>query len=138
MKTISDYTIDDSFEYSFPITEELHRSFIQTSGDDSSIHTDLDFCKKNGYDRLVGHAFLITALLSQIYGKRFPGGNELCVSQTTNFRKPFFVNDTLKFVVKISGINKSLELLNTKVTVFNQDAIKVFSGDGILKLSLRY
>lgn len=137
MKKITDISMNETFEKTFEITDSLHQAFIKLSGDDSPIHTDLEFCRKNGYDRLVGHAFLITTLLSQVYGKHFPGGSELCLSQSTNFKKPFFVGDTLKFIVKVTGINESLELLDTSVTVLNQNQTKIFQGEGILKLSLR-
>ena len=54
----------------------------------------LNFVKKIILKK-VGYAFLLTSALSKIYGIYFPGGNELCLHQTCNFKRPFFVNDTL-------------------------------------------
>ena len=136
MKSITDLNAGDHFEIIFTITEDLHNGFMALSGDDSPIHSDVEFCKNNGFPERLGYAFLITTLLSQIYGKHFPGGSELCLSQSTNFKKPFFVNDKLKFRVEVSGINEAFKVLNTRVTVYNQRQDKIFFGDGILKLCL--
>ncbi|MFZ4712630.1 MAG: MaoC/PaaZ C-terminal domain-containing protein [Bacteriovoracaceae bacterium] len=137
MKSISEISTGYVYEKSFEITNDLHRAFIQISGDDSPIHTDLAFCQRNGFDKVLGHAFLLTTLLSQIYGKHFPGGNELCLSHTTNFKKPFFISDILTFKITVTNINHSLELINTSVDVINQEHVKIFQGNGILKLSLK-
>ena len=59
----------------------------------------------------MGYAFLITAILSKIYGMFFPGGTELCLKQICNFKKPFFLNDTLKINLKVIQINYEAKLL---------------------------
>ena len=56
--------------------------------------------------------FLITSALSKIYGIYFPGGNELCLHQTCNFRKTFFINDNLLINLKVVQLNKSAKIIS--------------------------
>lgn len=137
MFQFNDISIGQTIEEKVEITKDLHNGFINLSGDDSPIHTDIDFCKKNGFTKILGHAFLLTTILSNLYGKKFPGGSELCLSQSCNFRKPFFVGDTLTFELLVSHKNDSQELVTIKSKVKNQDNDLIFSGEAMMKLSLR-
>jgi len=117
------------------ITEKLHNQFKKFSGDNSPIHTDLNFCKINKYKKKLGYAFLITSALSKIYGVYFPGGNELCLYQSCNFRNPFFINDTLIFYIKVVQANYSTKIITLETVVKCRNKI-IFEGQSILKLSL--
>ena len=125
------------YTFKIIITKKMHFNFIKLSGDNSPIHSDLKFCKKNNFKSLVGHAFLITTILSQIYGLYIPGGTELCLRQTCNFKKPFFIGDKLIIKIKILEINKFSEtaILSTKIK--NQKNLNIFEGQAILLLNLK-
>ena len=78
-------------KFSLKVTEKLHNDFKKFSGDNSPIHSNFKFCKENNYKKKLGYAFLITSALSKIFGVYFPGGNELCLHQSCNFKNPFFI-----------------------------------------------
>ena len=122
--------------FTLKITNKLHNQFKKFSGDDSPIHNNLKFCKTNKYNKKLGYAFLITAALSKIYGVYFPGGNELCVHQTCNFRNPFFVNDTLLFKLKIIQLNIETKIITLNIEISCKNKL-IFNGHSILKLSLK-
>jgi len=123
-------------KFSIKITEKIHEGFSKFSGDNSKIHTDINFCKKNGYKKKLGYSFLLTTILSNIYGKIFPGGNDLCLKQNCNFKYPYFVNDTLKFRIKVNQVNREKKLLGIECKINNQQNKLIFEGDSILLLSL--
>ena len=121
-------------KFSLKITEKLHNDFKEFSGDTSAIHNDIKFCKNNF--KKLGYAFLITSALSKIYGIYFPGGNELCLHQTCNFRKPFFINDNLLINLKVVQLNKSAKI----ISIYTEIKVKkklIFDGHSVLKLSLK-
>ena len=121
MYYINDFEVGHEVDDKVEITEELHKGFVTLSGDDSPIHVDHDFCKRTSFGRPIGHAFLITTLLSKIYGKIFPGGSELCLSQTCNFKRPFFIGDTLNYHLRVIHKNVDLDLVTIKTEVRNQN-----------------
>jgi len=118
------------------VTEKLHKDFIKLSGDNSPIHQNKKFLKKNNYEEKLGHGFLITTILSQIYGKYFPGGSELCIRQTCFFREPFFVGEMLKIKVIPQKKNIKLKLLEVSIDIEVKNKI-IFNGEATFVLSLK-
>ena len=135
---IEDFIIGHNVRECIEITEDLHNSFKLMSGDNSPIHTDLEFSKRSKFKQPIGYAFLITALLSKIYGTIFPGGTELCLSQTCNFKKEYYVGDTLEFLLTVVHKNESTRITTIDTLVMNQNNEIVFSGQAIMQLNLGY
>ena len=136
MYFINDINVGQEIKKSIKITKELHDDFCKLTGDDSPIHVDEEFARKSNYKAPIGYAFLITALLSKIYGKEFPGGSELCLSQNCEFRAVYYVGDTLIFNIKVIQKNISFKLITLDINVVNQNKIKIFTGQSIMKLIL--
>ena len=136
MYHIDDVTVGHKCEYSITITEELHKKFCLLSGDDSPIHIDEEFCKKTRFEKRIGYAFLITTVLSKIYGTIYPAGSELCLKQTCNFKNPFYIDDILNFEIEVTHKNESLKIITLSSKVKNQDDLIIFTGEAILQLTL--
>ena len=66
-----------------------------------------------------------------------PGGSELCLQQTCNFKKPFYVNDNLTYEIKVKFLNKNSEILILSVNILNQYKEIIFFGESTLYLKLR-
>ena len=132
---IEDIKLKKKKKFKVKITEKIHKKFIKLSGDDSPIHNNEAFIKKNNFKKKLGHGFLITVILSQIYGKYFPGGRELCVSQTCFFRNPFFINDILEIVITPNKKINNFKLLEISIEIFVKKKI-IFNGEATFILSL--
>ena len=118
------------------VSNKLHNNFIKLSGDNSPIHTDLKFCLRNNFESKLGHAFLLTTILSKIYGIFFPGGSELCLKQTCNFRKPFFLGDNLTINITPLKKNLPLKLLEIEIKIFSKKKL-IFDGEALFQLRLK-
>ncbi|SVD33588.1 uncharacterized protein METZ01_LOCUS386442, partial [marine metagenome] len=66
MVEIQNINCGNSFEFTFNYTEHVHSDFMRFSGDNSNIHTSLDFAIRNGYKGVLGYAFALTSFLSKI------------------------------------------------------------------------
>lgn len=136
MKSIKEVLIGEKIKYRVLITEDMHNSFMQLSGDNSPIHSDEKFAQLNGYGGRLGYAFLLTSILSKIYGTIFPAGSELCLKQETNFPNPYYIGDELEFEVEVINKNEELKLLTVMTVAQDQRKKVVFKGMGIFQLSL--
>ena len=134
--SIKDIKKNETHIFATKITGKMHKDFTSFSGDKSPIHTNKLFCIKNGYNQKIGYAFLITNILSKIYGMYFPGGTELCLKQICNFKKPFFVNDKLKIILKVIQKNIFARLITVEVLIKNQKNKIIFEGEVIFQLIL--
>ena len=122
--------------FSVKITKKLHNDFVRLSGDNSPIHTNKKFAIHNGFRKPMCHGFLITTILSKIYGKFFPGGSELCISQSLFFRAPFYVGDRLKIEIIPVKKNLALKILETDVRIFCKRKL-ILSGETKFVLVLK-
>ncbi len=128
--------VGDERNFAVLISENVHNNFGNFSGDKSPIHTKKVFYNKNGYKKKLGYGFLLTSILSQIYGMYYPGGSELCLRQICDFKKPFFVGDILNIKLKIVQKNQFGNLITIQSKIIRMKKELVFIGEAILKLSL--
>jgi len=135
---INKIKLGDNTQLSILITAEMHNAFIALSGDNSPVHTSEGFALANGFKKTICHGFLLTTLLSKIYGTMLPGGSELCLTQSCQFKLPFYVDDELTFYVEVTDRNESLQLVTIKTHVKNQHNEIVFRGVSQMKLSLSF
>lgn len=133
---IEDIKIGLIKKFKVKITKKLHNDFLNFSGDESPLHQNRKFCSKNNFKGIVGYGFLITSILSKIYGMYFPGGTELCLRQECNFKKPYYINDILLLQLEVTQINKINKLLSIETKVFRNFKQLIFQGNSLLQLSL--
>lgn len=136
MYYINDFEVGHKLSHSVVITEQMHLNFAKLSGDNSPIHVDEEFCKETPFKQRLGYAFLITSILSKIYGTIFPGGSELCLKQKCEFKNPFFINDTLIYDLEVTHKNVDLDLVTIKIITKNQDGKIIFKGEVVMQLVL--
>ena len=136
MKHIDSISVGEKITHSITITEKMHNDFMNFSGDNSPIHSDKGFALSNGYQDRLGYAFLLTCVLSKIYGTIFPGGSELCLKQECDFPNLYYIGDKLEFQIEVINKNEELKLLTVMTVVKNQEGKVVFRGKAVFQLKL--
>jgi len=102
------------------ITSNLVRNFIKISGDDNLIHTNSSFAKKYNFKKKIVHGMILGGFFSNFIGKILPGKYALIISADINFHEPCFVMDKLKFLGKITQLNKSYKIASVFIKVINE------------------
>ncbi|MBW2976546.1 hypothetical protein KY347_03820 [Candidatus Woesearchaeota archaeon] len=133
-KSFSEIKIGDKAEFEVFIGEKLHDSFSNLSGDFSPIHRDDEFCSKTKFEKKIGYAFMLTSFLSRLYGEYLPGGSSICIKQTSNFIKPFFIGDKITVVGEVVNKVESTQFVEIKTEMFRNDAECVFRGNGTVQI----
>ena len=114
-------------EYQF--TKKIHRQlvldFAQLTGDYSPLHTDLEFGKTCSFRQNVVHGMLLGSLFSTLVGMYCPGERCLYISQSLNFKKPIFYEDTV--IVKGTVLSKtdSIQLVTMKTEIIKHSEIAI-------------
>ena len=135
-KNITNIKVGAKYKFSLRYSKDIHNAFKKFTGDTSKIHTSKNFCLRNGFIDKIGYAFFLTSVFSKIYGMYFPGGNELCLKDTSNFKMPFYINDDLIFEITVFSKNNKLKIVNLKKKIINQNNDLIYDGESLLKLSL--
>ncbi len=121
----------ESFKVS--ITEAMLEAFKGITGDVNPLHNDEEFAKAKGHPGRVAYGMLTASFLSTLAGVYIPGERSLIQQVETKFAKPVYIGDELTVTGEITELVESVQRLELKVTITNQDGKKVLRGTmGIL------
>jgi len=97
--------------------------FIKTN----SLHLKLNFGTK------LATRFLLTSYLSRFYGEYLPGGSSVCVQQTAQFIKPYFIGDKIKFHGQVINKIDSTRCLEIEIKAYRDQEL-IFKGLGMVQV----
>ena len=110
--------------------------FAEISGDFNPLHMNEEFARKSQFGKRVVHGCFSSALISAVIGMKLPGPGALYVSQTSNFRKPVFLGDTLtataEVLEKFTKKEGMLKFLKLSTVVTNQNGVVVTDGEALV------
>ena len=124
--------LSKSFE--IKITQTMIKNFIKISGDNNLIHTKSKFAKKYNFEKKIGHGMLLSLFYSKFIGKFLPGKYSLIISTDLKFHKPFFIDDKLKFLGKITYLNKLYKIASENIKVLNKEKKLISTCSANVKL----
>lgn len=133
-KSFSKIKIGDKAEFDIIIDEKMHESFADLFADLSPIHCDPEFCKKTKFGKRLGYGFMLTGLLSRLYGEYLPGGSSICIKQDANFIKPFFIGDKIKVVAEVANKVESTKFIEIKTNMYRDGQECIFRGTGTVQV----
>ena len=116
---ISRFSVDDTFDQQFKISEELVSDFVKLSNDRNPLHTIDKFAIDKGFKSMVVQGNLQNCFISYFIGECLPSKNVMILSQTINYKKPVYINDILFLKVKIIGVFESVDLIEFDFNFFS-------------------
>ncbi len=128
------YNLNNTFNQKFKITQELVNDFVKLSNDRNPLHTIDTFAIEKGFESRVVQGNLQNCFISYFIGECLPSKNVMILSQTINFKNPFYINDILYLNAKIIGVFESVGLIEFDFKFTNQSE-KIISK-GIIKIKL--
>lgn len=131
--TFDELTVGMTESFKVSITEEMLDAFKGITGDVNPLHNDEEFAKAKGHPGRVAYGMLTASFLSTLAGVYIPGERSLIQQVETKFAKPVYIGDELTVTGEITELVESVQRLELKVTITNQDGKKVLRGTmGIL------
>jgi len=123
------YTIDElkpgmSASYSKTVSEADVTAFGEISGDMNPVHFDEAYAKTTIFRGRIAHGVLSLGYISTVLGMKMPGPGTIFLSQTTRFKAPVRIGDTVTAICTVR------ELLPEKRRVIFDCVCKV--GDTVV------
>lgn len=130
---MNSYTFDElqigmKESFQVTITEAMLDSFKSITGDVNPLHNDEDFAKEKGHPGRVAYGMLTASFLSTLAGVYMPGERSLIQQVETKFSSPVYIGDTLTVTGEVVDLVESVQRLELKVTITNQNGKKVLRG----------
>lgn len=108
-----DIQLGDFAEYAKTVTEADILLFAAVSGDDNPVHINQEYAETTPFKSRIAHGMLTASFISTILGTRLPGEGCIYLSQSTRFKAPVKIGDTVHAkatVVELDAAKKRVRL----------------------------
>jgi len=116
------------YRHKFTVSPETYSGFINVFKDENPLHTDEQFAKELGFDRVVMHGNILNGFLSFFVGQCLSRKNVMIINQQIDFHKPVFLNDVVELIAKVSFASEAVGITEYKYYFENQQKEKVAKG----------
>ena len=116
------------FMNDYVVTEKIYQGFINIFNDNNPLHTDEAFAKEHNMPQVVMHGNILNGFVSHFVGEILPQKNVIIHSQSINFYKPVFLNDTVMLQAELAEVYDSVKTYVFKFIFKNQTGIRVAKG----------
>jgi 3-hydroxybutyryl-CoA dehydratase len=122
------YQEGGGFSYERFVSAEEVKRFAEVVGDSNPIHLDEGYAERTSFKKRIVHGAFLAGLISKIIGMDFPGEGTIYISQTSSFKRPVFVDSTVKVEVKVTQVNAEKRRLLLDTTILNSDGKICLAG----------
>lgn len=121
-----------SFER-FISSEDVH-GFAETVGDLNPVHLDEEFAKSSFFKKRIVHGAFLGGLISKVLGMDFPGQGTIYISQNSVFKRPVYVDTTVRVEVKVTQVIPEKRRLVLDTQVLNSEGEVCMAGSATVWL----
>jgi len=122
------YQTGDGFSFERYISADDVKQFAEIVGDLNPIHLDVEFAERSFFKKRIVHGAFLGGLISKILGMDFPGQGTVYISQNSVFKRPVYVDTTVKIEVKVVETNPETRRLVLDTNVLNADGKVCLAG----------
>lgn len=113
---IEEIKIGMTASYTQTITDADIKAFAGVSGDRNPVHLDQEYAENSRYKKRLAHGIMTASYFSALFGTKIPGEGCVYVSQSLNFIRPVYINDTVVATVEVIKIDKEKRRILFKTT----------------------
>jgi len=108
---VIDVALGTTVTHRFTVTASDMVLFRQTTGDQSLIHTDQDFCKRHGFREPIVYGGIVLGHLSTLLGTMLPGKTGISTGWSIQYRKPLYVGDEVEMTATVAHFSPATRAL---------------------------
>ncbi|WP_299436304.1 MaoC family dehydratase [uncultured Rhodospira sp.] len=110
--------------------------FAGVSGDTNPAHMDEEYAAGTLFKGRIAHGMLSGAIISALFGTKFPGPGCIYVSQTLRFKAPVRIGDTIRVRAEVTELVPAKKFAVFKTTASVKDKV-VADGEATLMVPSR-
>lgn len=108
------------------------QAFAAVSGDINPAHLNAEYADASMFHGVIAHGMLGAALISALFGTRFPGPGTIYLGQELKFTKPVRIGDTLTVLATVAEKDEEKKRVKMDCLVTNQKGEVVLKGEARL------
>ncbi|MBK9924813.1 MAG: MaoC family dehydratase [Anaerolineales bacterium] len=114
------FQVGDGFSFERYISADDVKQFAEIVGDLNPVHLDTAFAEGSFFKKRIVHGAFLAGLLSKVLGMDFPGQGTIYISQNSVFKRPVYVDTTVKVQVKVTEVLTEKRRLVLDTTILNE------------------
>ena len=128
------YQVGDGTSFERFISAEDVRRFAEIVGDLNPVHLDEAFAENSFFKKRIVHGAFLGGLISKVLGMDFPGQGTIYISQTSIFKRPVYVDTTVRVEIKVTQVIPEKRRLVLDTHVLNSDGEVCMTGSATVWL----
>ncbi|MFC0183269.1 Acyl dehydratase [Pseudarcicella hirudinis] len=121
------------YRHKFSFTQDDVILFAKVSGDNNPLHLDAEFAAGTPFKRPIIHGALASSVFSKIMGTEFPGFGSVYLKQTSEYKRPMFVDNEYEAVFTVTAINADKHTAEISTEIFDvQTGKKTTEGSALI------
>jgi 3-hydroxybutyryl-CoA dehydratase len=128
------YQAGDGFSFERFISAEDVRQFAEIVGDLNPVHLDAAFAETSFFKKRIVHGAFLGGLISKVLGMDFPGQGTIYISQNSLFKRPVYVDTTVRVEVKVTQVIPEKRRLVLDTNVLDADGEVCMTGSATVWL----
>jgi 3-hydroxybutyryl-CoA dehydratase len=128
------YQVGDGTSFERFISAEDVRRFAETVGDLNPVHLDEGFAENSFFKKRIVHGAFLGGLISKVLGMDFPGQGTIYISQNSIFKRPVYVDTTVRVEIKVTQVIPEKRRLVLDTHVLNSDGDVCLTGSATVWL----
>jgi 3-hydroxybutyryl-CoA dehydratase len=125
---IQDLSLNQTFQNSFILKQEIIDKFLSISRDRNPLHIDKFFAQSKGFKSCIVHGNTLGHLISHLVGMTLPFQNVILISQKINYKAPMYKEDKISLIGKITTISETTNVFQIKLRFYNQNEAVIATG----------
>jgi 3-hydroxybutyryl-CoA dehydratase len=121
--TWADLSLGMTAEFQTAISAHMLDTFREISGDLNPLHSDAAFARSKGFDGIVVHGMLLSALYSRLVGMYLPGRDCLLHEIRVSFANPVYVDEPLSVAGEVVHLNHAYQQIEIKAGIRRASAL---------------
>ena len=117
--------IGDFAEIQKVMTFDMVKTFANLSEDYNPVHLDHQYASKSRYKKQIIHGLMASSLFSGLFGTQLPGEGCVYKSQNLNFKRPIYINDSVKARIVVKEINVSKKIIKFSTYCLVNDKVVI-------------
>lgn len=121
------------YRHKFSFSQEDVILFAKVSGDNNPLHLDAEFAATTSFKRPIIHGALASSVFSKIMGTEFPGFGSVYLKQSSEYKRPMFVDNEYEAVFTVTAINADKHIGEISTEIFDvQTGKKTTEGSAMI------
>ena len=120
--------VGSTFKSSYLVSEDTFISFKDTFKDNNPLHINDNYATKHGFKSKIMYGNILNGYISHFVGELLPVKDVVIITQKINFKKPFYLNQTIFLSACINEFYKSVKIYDIGFKFYNSDNILIANG----------